>query len=149
MLNALYGTGLTLPASIANSADPANVASKDPGALLGVNPLDVVNDAADLLVGDAVRALVPALTGRSLLWADDIGGVLPGAFLNAYAGAFPRGYATLEWNATVMAAAGDIPTEQLKSIRNGNGLLGAFLVIVDGAIPTVDDDYCWVFDNIT
>jgi hydrogenase small subunit len=147
MLNALYGTTLPTPASITDSKDPANFATKDG---VPINPLDVVNDATDLLVGDAVRALVPPLQApgaRSLLWADDMSGVIPGSLLDAYAGGFPTGYATLEWNTTVMAAAGDIPVSHLRSIRNGGGILGVFLVIVDGAIPSLDKDYCWVFDN--
>jgi hydrogenase small subunit len=144
MLNALYGTSLPTPASIADSTDPANYGSVD-GA--PINPLDVVNDVTDLVVGDAVRALVPGLT-RSLVWADDSPGSLnPGSLLDAYDGAFPTGYATLEWNTTVMAAAGDIPVSHLRNIRNGGGILGVFLVIVDGAIPSLDKDYCWVFDN--
>ena len=133
MLNALYGTSLPLPGALGNDA-------------AGV-PLQVVNDAADLLVGDGVRALVPGLT-RSNLWADDMSGVLPGSLLDAYAGAFPTGYVTLEWNSTVMAAAGDIPAGHLQNIRNGGGLLGAFVLVVDGAIPAANGNYCFVFDNI-
>ena len=156
LLNALALTGSTLtePTTIdVATNDPANHDSAF------VNPLAVVNDAADLLVGDAVRKLVPSLN-RSLLWADDAadaadGTLLPtDTLLDAYVGAFPRGYITLEWNATVMAAAGDIPAAHLKNIVNGGGLLGGFVLIVDGAIPdgTVRgvpgmDRYCYVFDN--
>jgi len=132
MLNALYGTSLPLPGLLGN--DPAGL------------PLRVVNDAADLLVGDAVRALT-GIT-RSNAWADDVSGVLPGSLLDAYAGGFPTGYITLEWNTTVMAAAGDIPTEHLASIRNGGGILGAFVLVVDGAIPAGEERFCYVFDNI-
>jgi hydrogenase small subunit len=94
-----------------------------------------------------------------LLWADDVaaaadGTILPtNTLLAAYAGAFPTGYVTLEWNTTVMAAAGDIPAAHLKNIVNGSGLLGAFVVIVDGAIPggfgddSLSKNFCWVFDN--
>jgi hydrogenase small subunit len=144
MLNALYGLSLPKPSSIVNSADPANYASKDG---VPINPLDVVNDATDLVVGDAVRALVPGLT-RSLVWADDNpGSPNPGSLLDAYDGPFPTGYATLEWNTTVMAAAGDIPVSHLRNIRNGGGILDAFLLIVEGSIPYADKNYCWVFDN--
>jgi Ni,Fe-hydrogenase I small subunit len=162
MINAVYGAGLTnLPGAIGN--DPAGL------------PLQVVNDAADLLVGDAVRALT-GIT-RSNLWSDDLGGVLPGSLLDAYIGdpcglfgtdpgtGFPQGFINLEWNSTVMAAAGDIPAEHLRNIRNGGGLLGAFVLVVDGAIPHGDfpqppagpsgdladarEEFCWVFDNYT
>jgi hydrogenase small subunit len=87
------------------------------------------------------------------LWADDAaaaanGTLLPtNTLLGAYLNPFPTGYITLEWNATVMAAAGDIPAGHLKAIRNGGGLLGAYVVVVDGAIPAGDENFCWVFDN--
>jgi Ni,Fe-hydrogenase I small subunit len=132
MINAVYpGSGLTPPGALGNDA-------------AGL-PLQVVNDAADLLVGDAVRALTGISRGN--LWSDDLGGVLPGSLLDAYIGPFPKGFITLEWNTTVMAAAGDIPTAHLKNIRNGGGLLGAYVVVVDGAIPAGNKNYCWVFDN--
>jgi hydrogenase small subunit len=131
MLNALYGSGLPTPGALGN----------DPSGL----PLQVVNDAAYLLVGDAVRALTGI--SRSNLWADDMGGVLPGSLLDAYAGAFPTGYITLDWNATVMAAAGDIAAGHLKNIRNGGGILGVFVLVVDGSIPAGEQRYCYVFDN--
>jgi hydrogenase small subunit len=137
MLNALYPAapgGLALPSALGN--DPAGT------------PLAVVNDAADLLVGDAVRTLVPGLT-RSNLWADDMSGVLGGSLLDAYAGAFPTGYITLDWNATVMASGGTIATEHLKNIRNGGGILNVFVLVVDGSIPALDDRFCFVFDNDT
>jgi Ni,Fe-hydrogenase I small subunit len=148
MLNAVYGSSLPTPTSLdVAGADPANHDSP------WVNPLAVVNDAADLLVGDAVGALTGLQGSRSLLWADTAGaaiglGLLPtNTLLAAYLGNFPTGYVTLDWNATVMAAAGDIPAGHLKSIRNGGGLLGVYVVVVDGAIPTKDKDFCWVFDN--
>ncbi len=132
MLNALYGTSLPLPTALGNDA-------------AGL-PLQVVNDAADLLVGDGVRALVPGLT-RSNLWADDMSGVLPGTLLDAYAGAFPTGYITLDWNATVMASGGTVAANHLRNIREGGGILGAFVLVVDGAIPAKDENFCYVFDN--
>jgi Ni,Fe-hydrogenase I small subunit len=46
-----------------------------------------------------------------------------------------------------MAAAGAIPAGHLRSIRNGGGLFGAYVVVVEGAIPTKAKDFCWVFDN--
>ncbi len=131
MLNALYGTSLTQPGPLGN--DPVGL------------ELNVVTDAADLLVGDAVRALTGI--SRSMLWADDMSGVLPGSLLDAYASAFPTGYITLDWNTTVMAAAGDIPVSHLRDIRNGGGALGAFVLVVDGAIPAGDGNFCLVFDN--
>jgi hydrogenase small subunit len=136
MMNALYAAGLPTPGPFGN--DRAGL------------PLNVVTDVADLLVGDAVRALVPGLA-RTMVWADDTPGALPGTLLDAYAGAFPTGYVTLDWNATVMAGAGDIPVGHLKSIVNGGGLLGVFVLMVDGAIPGGDatkEKYCYVFDNI-
>jgi hydrogenase small subunit len=94
----------------------------------------VVNDVADLLVGDAVGTLVPAITPRNLAWAP-----------------FPAGYVTLEWNATVMASAGDIPLEHIAPIVNS----GTFVLLVDGAIPfggggtpPKKEKYCFVFDNV-
>ena len=132
MLNALYGTGLPLPGALGNDA-------------AGL-PLQVVNDAADLLIGDGVRALVPGLT-RSNLWADDMSGVLSGSLLDAYAGPFPTGYITLDWNATVMASAGDIAVNHLNNIVTGGGLLGLFILMVDGSVPTTDEGYCMVFDD--
>ncbi len=140
MLNALYPAspgGLALPGALGN--DPAGT------------PLAVVNDAVDLLIGDGVRKLVPGLT-RSNVWADDstaLVATLPNSLLAAYAGAFPAGYITLDWNATVMAAAGDIAAGHLANIRNGGGLLGVFVLIVDGAIPSdANKEFCYVFDNI-
>jgi len=152
MLNALYGTSFPAPSQLTpgDVVDPANHDSP------WVNPLAVVNDAADLLVGDAVRAVVPQLSGnRSMLWADDAAaavglGLLPtDTLLAAYLSSFPTGYVTLEWNSTVMAAAGDIPAEHLRAIRNGGGLLGAFLVVLDGALPSANGNFCFVFDNKT
>jgi hydrogenase small subunit len=46
-----------------------------------------------------------------------------------------------------MAAAGDIPVSHLRDIRNGGGALGAFVLVVDGAIPAGDGNFCLVFDN--
>lgn len=111
MLSALYGVGGPNPV-------PSDVAE-----------LNVVNDIADLLVGDAVGTLVPAITPRDLTWA-----------------AFNGGYVTLEWLSTVMASAGDIPVQHLVNIRNAGG----FVLMVDGSIPTGDatkEKYCYVFDN--
>jgi len=143
MINALYTAGLTPKP---NAADP-------------VLELNAVNDAADLLVGDAVAALVPALAGgRDLTWRDDLNAFgaslgIPDSLLDAYDGNFPTGYATVEWMTTVMASAGDIPVQHLKGIvEDGNGLLGGFLVIVDGSIPyhpaaSFTKKYCLAFDN--
>ena len=91
-----------------------------------VPELNVVNDAADLLVGDAVGTLVPAITPRGLTWAP-----------------FSNGYITLEWLTTVNAGAGDINVQHIKSIVN----TGGFFLLLDGAIPTTDEKYCLVFDN--
>jgi len=93
-----------------------------------VPELNVVNDAADLLVGDAVGALVPAITPRALSWAP-----------------FDNGYITLEWLTTVNAGAGDINTEHLKGIVD----TGGFFLLVDGSVPMTDERYCLVFDNVT
>jgi hydrogenase small subunit len=135
MINALYGAGV--PQGSAGDT---------------VGELNAVNDAADLLVGDAVRALVPGLT-RGLPWADDVSGAFPGSLLDAYAGAFPTGYVTLEWNTTVMASAGSVPVDHLKDVVTGaHGLLATpghpvFVLLVDGAVPTTDEGYCMVFDD--
>jgi hydrogenase small subunit len=97
--------------------------------------LKVVNDAADLFVGDAVGTLVPAITPRILPWAP-----------------FPNGYVTLEWLPTVMASAGDIPLAHMANIVS----TGGFVLVVDGAIPsyptagatrTNNEKCCLVFDN--
>jgi hydrogenase small subunit len=133
MLNQLYGTSLTTPSLLGDDAKGL--------------PLQVVNDAADLLVGDGVRALTGITRTRA--WADDIQPYAPaGGLLSIYGGAFPTGYITLDWNATVMAAAGDIAAGHLANIRNGSGLLGVFVVVVDGSIPAGEERYCYVFDNI-
>ena len=141
MLNQLYGTSLTTPSLFGDDA-------------AGL-PLQVVNDAADLLVGDGVRALTGITRTRAR--ADDVGGhpAIAGSLLDAYAGAFPTGYITLEWNATVMASAGDIAVDHLNNIVNGSGSFGAgvFILIVDGAVPTgpgtgkINEKYCMVFDD--
>ena len=109
LLNALTGGGFPAP----TASDP-------------VPELNVVNDAADLLVGDAVGTLVPAITPRDLTWAP-----------------FSNGYITLEWLTTVNAGAGDINVQHIKSIVN----TGGFFLLLDGAIPTTDEKYCLVFDN--
>lgn len=109
LLNALTGGGFPAP----TPSDP-------------VPELNVVNDAADLLVGDAVGTLVPAITPRDLTWAP-----------------FPNGYITLEWLTTVNAGAGDINVQHIKNIVN----TGGFFLLLDGAIPTTDEKYCLVFDN--
>ena len=142
MLNQLYGTSLTTPSLFGDDA-------------LGL-PLQVVNDAADLLVGDGVRALTGITRTRA--WADDVGGhpAIAGSLLDAYAGAFPKGYITLEWNATVMASAGDVAVDHLNNIVNGSGSFGAgvFVLLVDGAVPTgpgptgtANEEFCMVFDD--
>lgn len=109
LLNALTGAGFPLP----TASDP-------------IAELNVVNDVADLLVGDAVGTLVPAITPRSLPWAP-----------------FPNGYITLEWLTTVNAGAGDINVQHIKNIVN----TGGFFLLLDGSIPTKDERYCFVFDN--
>jgi hydrogenase small subunit len=47
-----------------------------------------------------------------------------------------------------MAAAGDLPAGHLQAIRNGAGILGVFVLVVDGAIPSKNGNYCFVFDNV-
>jgi Ni,Fe-hydrogenase I small subunit len=99
--------------------------------------LSVVNDVADLVVGDAVGALVPAITPRALAWAP-----------------FSAGYITVEWNATIMASAGDIPLAHMKTIADTT----PFVLLLDGAVPVGGavggiparpkrEKYCYVFDN--
>jgi hydrogenase small subunit len=139
MLNALYPPTLPTPGLLGN--DPAGL------------PLWVVNDAADLLVGDAVRAVVnlgtPGAITRSNAWADDVKGhpAIAGKLLDVYAAAFPTGYITLDWNATVMAAGGTVAASHLRAIREGGGILGKFVLVVDGSIPAKDENFCYVFDN--
>ena len=113
------------------------VAQGTPSDPLGLD-LNVVNDVADLLVGDAVRAL----TGipRNIPWADDLPGV---GLLPTPTNAFPNGFVTLDWLTTVQAGAGDINVAHLNSIVTG----GPFVLLLDGAIPTVDEKFCFVFDN--
>jgi Ni,Fe-hydrogenase I small subunit len=96
--------------------------SAAPGTLQGtpsdpVPELNVVNDVADLLVGDAVGFVVPQVS-RALGWAP-----------------FPDGHVTLEWLTTVQAGAGDINTEHLKNVVEGGG----FFLLLDGAIPGATD----------
>jgi hydrogenase small subunit len=146
MLNALYTAGLPTPGTLTDVVDPT-----------GSLELSVVNDAADLLIGDGVKTLVnlgtPNALTRSLVWADDLAGVmgainLTGSLLDAYDGAFPTGYITLDWNATVMASAGDIAAGHLKDIREGGGILEVFVLVVDGSIPgDGHEEFCYVFDN--
>jgi hydrogenase small subunit len=138
MINALYSTLAPFPQDSVLQGDPND---------LGL-PLNIVNDAGDLLVGDGVGALVPAITPRYLTWADGAAGV--GLLPNP--NPFPGGYITLEWNATVMAAAGDIPVAHLNSIVNGGGYAGLFVLVVDGSVPTggvlnSKEKMCLVFDN--
>jgi len=106
-----------------------------------VAELNYVNDVADLLIGDGVRALTGI--SRNLSWADDLGGV--GALPTS--NPFPNGFITLEWLTTVNAGAGDINTEHLKGIVDNNP--GGFFLLVDGSVPTTDERYCLVFDNVT
>ncbi len=137
MINALYSTLAPFPQLPVGQGTPND---------LGL-PLNIVNDAGDLLVGDGVGALVPAITPRALTWADGAAGI--GLLPNP--NPFPGGYITLEWNATVMAAAGDIPVAHLNTVVNGGGF-GAFVLVVDGAVPTgglsnSKEKMCLVFDN--
>jgi Ni,Fe-hydrogenase I small subunit len=117
--------------------------------------LNVVNDAADLLVGDAVRALTGI--GRANAWADDLGGV--GPFLPS-PNPFPNGFITLHGLSTVSAGAGDLIVTAIKYASSG-----PFVLLLDGAIPgstgfhqryTTDtqpggpvwtEKYCLAFDN--
>jgi hydrogenase small subunit len=148
-INALYGNlGNTLFGypPFPHADVPAGAAS-DP-----VGELNVVNDVADLLVGDAVRAVVPQLTGvRNLPWADDLpgAGVAPLGPLPS-PNAFPNGFITLEFLTTVMAGAGDIAANHLNSIVNGGGAGGLFVILTDGAVPSssaTNEKFCYVFDN--
>ena len=121
MLNPLYGTGGLAPFGSANYT----VSQGSAGDPLGA-PLNVVNDVADLVVGDGVGTLVPQIS-RSLGWS-----------------AFPNGYITAEWFATVNAGAGDINVDHLNSVVTGPG---PFVLLVDGSVPTTDEAYCMVFDD--
>ncbi len=121
MINAVYpGTG-------ASQGTPKGLPVEEP-------ELGVVNDVADLLVGDGIRALTP-LTSRALNWADDFGG------LNARP--FPHGYIDLSGLATVSAGAGDLSVGQIAPIVAAED----FFLLVDGSVPTADEKYCLVFDN--
>lgn len=121
LTNPLYGLGGLAPFGAAYYT----VAQGTPSDPLGL-PLNVVNDVADLLVGDAVGTVAPQITPRALSW-----------------GAFNAGYVTLEWLTTVNAGAGDINVQHIKPIVNAGG----FVLLLDGAIPTTDEKYCLVFDN--
>jgi hydrogenase small subunit len=140
-LNALYTGLLGLPPfpqagfSCGTASDPVGL------------ELNVVADAADLVVSDAVRAVVPALAGvRCVSWEDDVLG-----------GGFPTGYITLEFLTTVCAGAGDILVNHLKSVVTG----GPFALLIDGAIPCGDykkntygannynEEFCFVLDDTT
>ncbi len=143
LMNTLYGTGGLAPYQNAyyNAGEGA---ASDPVGLT----LNVVNDVADLLVGDAVRAVL-TLGGinitRELNWADDNDLVVPGT------NGFPGGYITLEWLTTVNAGAGDINVGHLANIVNGGGPLGVFVLLLDGSIPTGNayrERFSYAFDNV-
>ena len=53
---------------------------------------------------------------------------------------FPKGYVCLDYNDVVMASAGSISTDHLKSLRNGSEI---YVVAVDGAIPFRDQRRKW------
>jgi len=94
-----------------------------------IGDLSVVNDVADLLVGDAVGTLVPAITPRALPWAG-----------------FNAGYVTLEFLHTVSAGAGDLSVDHLNSVVT----TGAFVILMDGTVPTgsaTNEKFCFVFDD--
>lgn len=114
MLNALYPT---TPVSQGTAADPIGL------------ELNVVNDVTDLVVGDAVRAVVPQLAGaRALSWADDLGGVgvLPSP------NPFPNGFITLDFVTTVQASAGELSIRHLIDVVENH----PFILLVDGAVPS-------------
>jgi hydrogenase small subunit len=115
LLDTLYN-GAANPVSQGTPSDPVGT------------ELNVVMDAADLLVGDAVSAVVPQL---------------PALFPRAGWAPFNAGYVTLELLHTVQAGAGDINVAHLASIVNS----GNFVMLMDGSIPTTDPKYCLVFDN--
>jgi hydrogenase small subunit len=101
-------------------------------------PLNVVHDAADLLVGDAVGTLLglnsvppappPGFT-RALTWAS-----------------FPNGYIDLDWMITVNAGMSDLMVDNvLAPIGNTPG---GFVLLVDGSIPFGRAGrFCLVFDD--
>ncbi len=94
----------------------------------GVSDLNVVNDVADLLVGDALGALY-GISPRCLTWAP-----------------FPNGYVTLEWLTTVNAGAGDIMVDHLGAVVTGS----KFLLLFDGSIPTgtaTNEKFALAFDE--
>jgi hydrogenase small subunit len=121
LINPLYGVGGLAPFG----APYYTVAQGTPSDPVGLE-LNVVNDVADLLVGDAVGTVAPQITPRALSWAP-----------------FNAGYITLEWLTTVNAGAGDINVQHIQPIVNAGG----FVLLLDGAIPTVDERFCLVFDN--
>jgi hydrogenase small subunit len=138
MLNALYGAGIP-------KAHP-----NDPLGLAG----NVVADTADLLVGDAVRAVVPVPfrwypgDATSVPWADDVNAILP-----TLVKPFPGGYITNVWNTTVMASMGELEVPYLESIVNAPYVPPGppdhpFALIVEGSIPrSWNGRACMVFDN--
>lgn len=96
--------------------------------------LNVVNDIADLLVGDAVGTLtgVP----RNLTW-----------------GPLPAGYVTNTWNTTIMAAVGNtlngnpVPYDAVDEL-NRIVSAGGFVLMVEGTTPLKKGGtFCWVFDD--
>jgi hydrogenase small subunit len=100
------------------------------GSPSDIAELNVVMDVADLLVGDAVAAVVPQLTPyRCNSWAP-----------------FPNGYIDLQFLTTVNAGGGDILVDHFGPIINAGG----FVMIVDGTIPTgsaANEQFCLVFDD--
>ncbi len=92
----------------------------------GVADLNIVNDVADLLVGDAVGTLVPAITPRGLSWAP-----------------FNAGYITAEWLTTVNAGAGDMSVDHIGPIVTAGG----FVLLFDGTIPMGDERYALAFNE--
>lgn len=142
LVNLLYGASGVAPYP---HADVGQGTAADPVGLT----LNVVNDAADLLVGDAVRAVL-GLGGvpltRGLNWADDVGSIVPPL---PDPNTFPGGYVTLEWLTTVNAGAGDINVDHIAPIVNAGG----FVLLLDGAIPDklkasgTGEEFCWVFDD--
>lgn len=151
LTNALYTNALGLPPN--PQAPVLQGIANDPVGLT----LNVVNDVVDLLVGDAVGALVPPVrAARGLAWADDNDPVVPGT------NTFPGGYITLEFLHTINAGAGtgmtgnpgtdyNLMLDHIAPIVNG----GLFVLLVDGTIPTgtsgggsIDNEkYCYVFDD--
>jgi len=136
MIDALYSTASPLPPPYPQ----APVGTGTPADPVGLE-LDVVKDVADLVVGDAVSAVVPQLQPS------------PGSPRAGWA-PFPNGYITLEWISTTMAGAGELTVRHLQSIVEG----GPFILLLDGSIPTAspsdptlqtrNEKACFVLDNV-